>query len=112
MISSLSFFDLRSWAGDSVSSVQLALDVELLQAAQPLEGVGDVVEGLQHFRLELGLDGGERHRILEIVLVEIGIADRRLLAGVLASPSAAPIGALNGVAPGGADGGATGCGGT
>ena len=95
--------------------VQLALDVELLQAAQPLERVGDVVEGLQHLWLELGLDGGKRHRVLEIVLVEIGIGNRRFLAAP--SPSApaaaaplAPAG-LNGVAAGGADGGATACGG-
>ena len=89
MISSLSFLYLRSWCGDSVVAVQLALDVVLLQAAQPLEGVGDVVEGLQHLRLELGLDGGERHRVFEIVLVELGFGDRRLLAAP-SSPSARP----------------------
>ena len=84
----------------------------LLQAAQPLEGVGDVVEGLQHLRLELGLDGGKRHRVFEIVLVHIGFADggfeRRFLAvGAAGSPARG----LNGVAAGGADGGATACGG-
>ena len=74
--------------------VQLALDVLLLQAAQPLEGVGDVVEGLQHLGLELGLDGGERHRILEIVLVEIGIGERGFLAALLAvGPGGAALGA-------------------
>ncbi len=92
--------------------MQLALDVVLLQAAQPLERVGDVVEGLQHLGLELGLDRGKRHRVLEIVLVEVGVGDRGFLAGLLAVAAAplAPAG-LNGVAAGGADGGATACGG-
>src|SRR5207247_7087405 len=50
---------------------QLVLDVLVLQAAQPLVGVGDVVEGLHHLGLELGLDGGKRERVLHIVVVEI-----------------------------------------
>ncbi len=66
--------------------LELALDVELLQAAQPLERVGDVVERLQHFGLELGLDGRKRHRVFEIVLVEVGVAERRFFAA--SSPSA------------------------
>ena len=56
--------------------MQPALDVLVLQAAQPLVGVGDAVERLQHFRLQLGLDRGERERIFEIVLVEVAFADR------------------------------------
>src|SRR2546427_8574182 len=40
------------------------LDVLVLQAAQPLVGVGDVVERFKHLGLELGLDGGERERVL------------------------------------------------
>jgi hypothetical protein len=37
---------------------QLVLDVLVLQAAQPLMGIGDLVEGLDHLGLELGLDRG------------------------------------------------------
>src|SRR6516165_3647084 len=59
---------------------QLVLNVLVLQAAQPLVAVGDLVEGLQHLRLELGLDGGERQRILYVVVVELGFAGRRRLA--------------------------------
>ena len=83
----------------------------VLQAAQPLVGVGDGVEGLEHLGLELGLDGGERHRVLEIVLVHLGIADGGLERR-LPRRRAAPAGCgLNGVAAGGAEGGATACGG-
>ena len=56
--------------------LELELDVLVLQAAQPLVGVGDVVEGLQHLGLELGLDGGKRERILHIVIVEIALGRR------------------------------------
>src|SRR4029450_10979987 len=59
---------------------QLVLDVLVLQAAQPLVGVGNVVEGLDHFGLELGLDGGKRERVLHIVVVEIAFAGRGLAA--------------------------------
>ena len=59
---------------------QLVLDVLVLQAAQPLVGVGDVVEGLDHLGLELGLDGGERERVLHVVVVEIAFAGRGLAA--------------------------------
>src|SRR5436190_20249095 len=57
---------------------QLVLDVLVLQTAQPLVGVGDLVEGLDHLGLELGFDGGERQRVLHIVVVEIGFAGRGL----------------------------------
>ena len=90
--------------------LELVLDVELLQAAQPLERVGDVVEGLQHFRLELGLDRGERHRVFQIVLVHARLRRSPLRAGLLAVGPFAACG-LNGVAAGGAEGGATACGG-
>ena len=79
MISSLSFLYLRSCAGDSASFLSLKLDVLVLQAAQPLVVVGDLVEGLEHLGLELGLDRGERERILHVVVVEVALA-RRLLA--------------------------------
>ena len=103
MISSLSFFVLALLrAGRAISFLQLVLDVQLLQAAQALERVGDLVEGLQHLGLELGLDGGERHRVLEIVLVEVGVGERRLLGHLLAVgvAGAAPAAGLNGVGAG------------
>ena len=56
------------------------MDVLLLQAAQPLELVGDGVEGFEHLRLELGLDRGKRHRIFKIVFVEIGFRNLTLFA--------------------------------
>ena len=77
--------------------LELVLDVLVLQAAQPLVAVGDRVEGLQHLRLELGLDRGERERALHVVVVAIGCALRLLLAvGVFLAVGAA----LNGVAGG------------
>ena len=109
MISSLSFLYLRSCAGDSEAFLQAEFDVLLLQAAQPLERVGDVVEGLDHFRLELGLDRGERERILHVVFVVIALG--RGLAGILRlfPLAVGAAGALNGVAAAGADGGAGVC---
>ena len=68
--------------------LELELDVLVLQAAQPLVGVGDVVEGLEHLGLELGLDRGERERVLHVVVVEVafagGVSAPRLLAAVAA----------------------------
>ena len=64
--------------------VELELDVLVLQAAQPLVGVGDVVEGLQHLGLELGLDRGERQRVLDVVVVEVGLGGCGFLAAFLA----------------------------
>src|SRR6266436_3392001 len=49
------------------------LDVLVLQAAQPLVAVGDVVEGLKHLGLELSLDGRKRHGVLKIVFVELAL---------------------------------------
>ena len=64
--------------------VQLVVDVLVLQSAQAFERIGDGVEGLQHLGLELGLDGGERHRVLEIVLVQVAFAERAFLRLLLA----------------------------
>ena len=61
-------------------ALELELDVLVLQPAQPLEGVGDLVEGLDHLGLELGLDRGERQRILHVVVVEVALALRLLAA--------------------------------
>ena len=51
--------------------LQLVGNVLLLQAAQLLVVVGDLVEGLDHLRLQLGLDGGERHLVFELVVVHV-----------------------------------------
>src|SRR5262249_56671978 len=40
--------------------------------------VGDIIESFQHFRLEFGLDGRERERILHIVVVEVTFPRRGL----------------------------------
>src|SRR6185437_3641957 len=53
--------------------LQAEFDILLLQAAQALERIRDGVEGLDHLRLQLGLDGGERQRILHIVFVVIAL---------------------------------------
>ena len=47
----------------------LHLDLLILQLAQLLVRGGNVVEGLEHLRLELGLHGGERDSILVLILV-------------------------------------------
>ena len=106
MISSLSFLYLRSCAGESVLALELELDVLVLQAAQPLVGVGDVVEGLQHLGLELGLDGGERERALHVVLVEVALGGAFGLLARHRCRAAAAAAGLNGVAPAGAVAGA------
>ena len=64
--------------------VQLVVEVLVLQSAQALERIGDLVEGLQHLGLELGLYGRERHRVLEIVLVQVAFAERAFLGLLLA----------------------------
>src|SRR5262245_42218542 len=47
----------------------LHLNLLIVQLAQPLVRGGNVVEGLEHLRLELGLHGGERQGVLVLVLV-------------------------------------------
>ena len=55
--------------------MQLVVDVLVLQSAQAFEGIGNGIEGLQHLGLEFGLDGGERHRVLKIVLVQVALTE-------------------------------------
>ena len=88
---------LRSWAARA-SRLELVVDVLVLQAAQPLVGIGDGVEGLQHLGLELGFDRGERVAILHIVVV-VGSRSGQCPVGVGSSLIGAPGAALNGVAP-------------
>src|SRR4029077_10489515 len=52
-------------------ALQLVGNVLLLQAAQLLVFGGDLVERLDHLRLQLGLDGGERHLVFELVVVHV-----------------------------------------
>ena len=74
-----SFSDLVALllAGGERVVAQRALDLLVLQLAELLVVGGDEVEGLEHLRLELRLHGGERKRILEIVLfvVEFFLGD-------------------------------------
>src|SRR4051795_12277657 len=54
-------------------ALQLVRNILLLQAAQFLVLAGDLVEGFHHLRLQLGLDGGERHLVFELVVVDIAV---------------------------------------
>src|SRR6202023_3410678 len=62
--------------------VELELDILILKAAQPLVGVRNVVEGLQHFGLELSLHGRERQRdfhiVIEFAFIPGGVAELAL----------------------------------
>src|SRR5215470_17034802 len=60
----------------------LHLNLLILQLAQPLVRGGNVVEGLEHLWLELGLHGGEREGILVLVLV-VEIAFNAAFAAIL-----------------------------
>ncbi len=84
MISSFSFLYLRSCERRQRLVLQLVGDVLLLQAAQLLVVVGDLVEGLDHLRLQLGLDGGERHLVFELVVVHVAFGGSlgRILLGL------------------------------
>src|SRR5262245_60021476 len=48
---------------------QLHLNLLVVQLAQSLVRGGNVVEGLEHLRLELGLHGGDRQGVLVLILV-------------------------------------------
>ena len=78
---------------------QLIGDILFLQLAQPLVGVGDVVEGFDHLGLELLLDGGKRERVFHVVVVELAFGLAVLII------TRAFRRRLNGVAVAGAEGG-------
>ena len=60
------------------------LDAPVLQLAELAVGVGDVVEGLQHLGLELGLHGRQRHGVLEVLLLlDLALGTRRAVRGLL-----------------------------
>ena len=63
--------------------LELVLDVLVLQAAELLVEIGDLVEGFDDRRLQLGFHGGERNRVLEIVVVLFLLRDAGALAGDL-----------------------------
>src|SRR6202000_1134231 len=66
-------FVLALLGGRERLALQLVGDVLLLQAAQLLVVVGDLVEGLDHLRLQLGLDGRERHLVFELVVIHVAV---------------------------------------
>src|SRR5262249_51068394 len=53
---------------------EVEVDVLVLQPAQALVGIGDIVERLHHFGLELSLNGRKRERVLHIIVVEFSLA--------------------------------------
>jgi hypothetical protein len=71
----LKFFRLALLRGRQPFALQLTLNVDFLQAAEPLEVIRDVIEGLQHLRFELGLRSTDRKPLLHIVFVDIALAD-------------------------------------
>ena len=92
MISSLSFLYLRSCAGESEAFFRRNSMSCSCRRRSCLYAVGDVVEGLDHLRLQLGLDGGERQRILHLVFVVIALGGglARILRLLFAVGAAAP----------------------
>src|SRR5439155_13049653 len=52
-------------------ALKLVRNVLLLQAAQLLVFGSNLVESFDHLRLQLGLDGGERHLVFELVVVHV-----------------------------------------
>ena len=71
----MNFFDLTLLRGRQCLVLEFVLNVELLQAAEPLEAVGDFVEGLEHLRFELRLNCADREPLLHIALVDVALAD-------------------------------------
>src|SRR6516162_1015738 len=69
---------------------QLTLNVEFLQAAEPLEVIRDAVEGLEHPRLELRLHCADRKPLLHVVFVDVALADNLVPWGA-PSPIGSPI---------------------
>src|SRR5207248_10115271 len=66
-------------------ALQLVGDILFLKAAQLLVFGGDLVERLDHLRLQLGLDGRKRHLVFELVVIHVAFGGgfgRILLLGV------------------------------
>src|SRR5271155_1844909 len=51
--------------------VQFVVDGLVLEAAEALEAVGDLVKGRQYRGLQLGLDRGERQRAGDVIVLDI-----------------------------------------
>src|SRR5262245_61418109 len=54
---------------------QLTLNVEFLQAAEPLEVIRDAIEGLEHLRFELRFHSADRKPLLHVVFVDVAFPD-------------------------------------
>src|SRR6516225_5936950 len=71
----LKFLRLALLRGRQPLVFQLALNVEFLEAAEPLEIIRDAIEGLEHIRLELRLHSADRKPFLHVVFVDVALAD-------------------------------------
>src|SRR5262245_58786309 len=71
----LKFLRLALLRGRQPLVFELTLNVELLQAAKPLEVIRDVVEGLEHPRFELRLYSADREPLLHIVFVDVALTE-------------------------------------
>src|ERR1700751_5920163 len=72
---SLKFLRLALLRGRQPLVFQLTLNVEFLQAPEPLEVIRDAIEGLEHLRFELSLHSADRKRLLHVVFVDVALAD-------------------------------------
>ena len=71
----LKFLRLALLRGRQPLVLQLSLNVEFLQTAESLEVVSDAIEGLEHFRFELGLRSADGKPLLHVVFVDVTLAD-------------------------------------
>ena len=72
---SLKFLRLALLRGRQPLVFQLTLNVEFLQAAEPLEVIRDAIEGLEHSRCELRLHSADRKPLLHVVFVDVALTD-------------------------------------
>src|SRR6516165_7185601 len=72
---SLKFLRLALLRGRQPLVFQLTLNVEFLEAAEPLEIIRDAIEGLEHLRFELRLHSADRKPLLHVVFVDVALAD-------------------------------------
>src|SRR5215831_8590359 len=72
---SLKFLRLALLRGRQPPVFQLTLNVEFLQAAEPLEIISDAIEGLEYLRFELRFHSADRKPFLHVVFVDVALAD-------------------------------------
>ena len=65
-------------------------DVLVLQPAQPLVGIGHIIEGFDNLWLELSLDGSKRERVFQVIVVKLGLFGRARRANPVPRPPCAP----------------------